>query len=344
MDYRGAPTVAEFSHPDQELAALLTGAGIYDLGWRSFLRCAGRDRVRWLNGMVTNSVKDLAENAGCYAFVLNAQGRIQGDCNILRRPSDPDALWLQTDRAQLEPLTAFVRRYIIMDQVTLDLQEQWSAIGIAGPNAESKLAALGFEPAELSPIHTAEKSWQGHAVTVVSAYGPVTLRYELWIESNYVLDLWNALVNAGATPCGANAIEHLRIVEGTPAYGVDITDRDLPQETNQMRALNFNKGCYLGQEIVERIRSRGSVHRTFGGFTLAGDPPLPKTPILSGEKSVGELTSAARINVPEAGERVLALGTIRREALEANEVLTAAGGEVTPAALPFDFAAAADQP
>jgi folate-binding protein YgfZ len=155
------------------------------------------------------------------------------------------------------------------------------------------------------------------------------------MESKAVLDIWNALTESGAIPCGVNAVEQLRILEGTPAYGIDIVDRDLPQETNQMRALNFSKGCYLGQEIVERIRSRGSVHRTLSGFLLESSPPSQKTPVLSADKSVGELTSVTRISIPAIGERVVALGHIRREALDSEEVLTADGIAVTPCTLPF---------
>ena len=94
--------------------------------------------------------------------------------------------------------------------------------------------------------------------------------------------------HAGALPCGVDAIESLRVLEGTPAYSIDITAKDLPQETNQMRALHFNKGCYLGQEIVERIHSRGNVHRTFTGFLLADSSPTPGTPLLAEGKPVGE--------------------------------------------------------
>ncbi len=342
--YRGSQTAKVFSSTREELAALLARTGVYDLGWRSFLRCSGRDRVRWLNGMVTNSVKDLGENVGCYAFVLNAQGRIQGDLNIYHLAQEPEALWLQTDRAQIEPLQAFVRRYIIMDQVILDPLDTWTAIGIAGPGAADKIAALGLPAAELLPIHLTEATWRGNSVTVAAVYSPRVPRYEIWIESKAVLNVWMALIDAGAVPCGASAVEQLRILEGTPAYGVDIADRTLPQETNQMRALHFTKGCYLGQEIVERIRSRGNVHRTLSGFLLEGDPPTEKTSILIDGKTVGELTSVAHISIPAIGERVLALGHIKREALESKQALTAAGNEVTPCTLPFDFTSIAVQP
>ncbi len=338
------PARKVFSSASEELAALLAYAGVYDLGWRSFIRCSGRDRVRWLNGMVTNSVTALEENAGCYAFVLNAQGRIQGDLDIYRRQADPDSLWLETDRARVEPLTAFLRHYIIMDQVTLEPQNDWAALGIAGPQAAGKIAALGLPIAEMLPIRLTEAVWQGKPVVVVAAYSPRVARYEIWIESNAVLDLWNSLTDAGIVPCGTDAVEQLRILEGTPAYGIDIADRDLPQETNQMRALNFTKGCYLGQEIVERIRSRGNVHRTLSGFSVEDDPPPVKTSVISEGKVVGELTSAARVTIPGIGERVLALGHIRREALESKAALTADGNAVTAYSLPFDFASTTVQP
>jgi folate-binding protein YgfZ len=336
--YRGAQTAEVFSSVSGEVAALLTRGGVYDLGWRSFIRCAGRDRVRLLNGVVTNSVKGLEENTGCYAFVLNAQGRIQGDLDIYRRPGDPDALWLQTDCTQVEALTAFFRHYIIMDQVTLEPQSAWTALGIAGPDAASKLSALGLTVDEISPVHLTETIWRDKPVVVVAAYSPRLPRYEIWVDSNAVLDLWKALTGAGLVACGSEAVEQVRILEGTPAYGIDIADRDLPQETNQMRALNFTKGCYLGQEIVERIRSRGNVHRTLSGFRLEGDPPPVKAAIEADGKVVGEITSAARISIPEVGERVLALGRLRREALESKAALTANGNAVTAFPLPFEFA------
>ena len=128
-----------------------------------------------------------------------------------------------------------------------------------------------------------------------------------------VRSLWDALLAAGAAPVGSEALELHRIVSGIPRYGVDIRERDLPQETEQARALNFNKGCYVGQEIVERIRSRGAVHRKFTGFVADGAATIAAgTKIVAGEKEVGEITSAASLHF--AGrEKTVALGYIRRE-------------------------------
>jgi folate-binding protein YgfZ len=338
--YRGAQTVERLSNSSDELAAILTASGVYDLGWRRFLRCTGEDRVRWLNGMVTNSVGGLEENAGCYAFVLNAQGRIQGDLEIYRRT---DALWLETDLAQIEALTAFLDRYIIMDDVALELQSEWTAIGIAGPLATQKMEAAGF-PVVPPPLHLQEVSWHEHGMVVAAAYSPLVPRYEIWMEQDRVLDVWKALTSADAVPCGSIAVEQLRILEGTPAYSVDISNKDLPQETNQMRAIHFAKGCYLGQEIVERIRSRGNVHRTFSGFVLGDARPTVRTPLLADGNPAGEITSVARISLPGVGEQVLALGSVRREALERNAVFLAGETKATPSKLPFDFVSKAVQP
>jgi folate-binding protein YgfZ len=131
-------------------------------------------------------------------------------------------------------------------------------------------------------------------------------------------------------------LEWLRILQGTPLYGTDIRDRDLPQETNQTRALHFAKGCYIGQEIVERIRSRGSVHRTFTAFRLEGNLPAAATQLESAGKQVGELTSVA--SIPLAGSHgdtlQLALGYVRREALDRHEPLQYPGGIAVPAPSP----------
>ena len=343
VQYRGVESVSRFSNSTDELAALLNAVGVYDLGWRRLIRCGGEDRVRWLNGMVTNFVSNLDENAGCYAFVLNSQGRIQGDLDIYRRA---DSLWLETDAAQVDALTAFLDHYIIMDDVILEAQPQWTALGIAGPRAATSVAEVGLPvPSRLGdPLHLSEATWQGRSVVVSAANSPLIPRYEIWIECESIHAIWNALQQAGALPCGIESLESLGGLEGTPAYSVDITAKDLPQETNQMRALHFNKGCYLGQEIVERIHSRGNVHRTIAGFMLADASSTPGTPLLAEGKPVGEITSVARILVPGIGERVVALGNIRREALDRKAELKAGETVAHFLPLPFNFNSESDQP
>jgi folate-binding protein YgfZ len=138
--------------------------------------------------------------------------------------------------------------------------------------------------------------------------------------------LWDVLLAAGAIPCGIRAAEALRVLEATPRYGVDITERYLPQETSQTRALHFTKGCYLGQEIVERIRSRGAVHRRLAQFTLSSEPAaLPLELTAAGDNAVaGRITSTALYNGIPYG-----IGVARGEAIDRQPTLDYPGGTAT---------------
>lgn len=327
----GRITPRVFSGPEvgqePELAALVHSAAVYDLGYLTRIRITGEDRLRWLNGMVTNTVQSLPEGHGNYTFILNAQGRIQGDGYVFR---NADHLLLETDRAQAPRLLAHLDHFIIMDDVELqELDATTTTLGLAGPNAAAILSTLGLPvPETLAFVETV---LDGMPLTIVRADCVLVPRFELWLAAGHVSAVWTALTGAGAAPAGFAALDSLRILEGTPLYGADITDRYLPQETNQTRALNFNKGCYLGQEIVERIRSRATVHRTLRQLELHGALPLPGAELRAegDDKPVGEITSAAHFALPGL-PRTFALGFIRVEALERKAVITYPGGTATP--------------
>jgi folate-binding protein YgfZ len=310
-EYRGATTAARFGDPQAEFAALRGGCGVYDLGFRAKIALTGGDRVRWLNGMVTNNVRDLGLGQGVYAFLLNPQGHILGDLHAYNRG---ESMTVDTDCGQAEKLLATFDHYIIMDDVEVtNLSEQLTALGIAGPKSREVLAASGFAIPEMQALQVQSLIWQGVDCAVVRGEDLERLSYEIWLAPASVRQLWDALLASGGTPVGSEALEMHRIVSGIPRYGVDIRERDLPQETEQARALNFNKGCYVGQEIVERIRSRGAVHRKFTGFLLQGSVQIAAgTKIVAGEKEVGEITSAASLPLT-SGDKTVALGYIRRE-------------------------------
>jgi folate-binding protein YgfZ len=202
-----------------------------------------------------------------------------------------------------------------MDDVEVaNLSEKMTALGIAGPKARDVMQKAAIDLPDLQPLQVHEIQCDCDCgclnCTIVRTEDAIE-SYEIWLTAEHVRPLWNQLVKAGASPIGFEAIELLRIASGIPRYGVDIRERDLPQETEQARALNFNKGCYVGQEIVERIRSRGAVHRKFTGFLVDGAVQIVAgSKIVSGEKEVGEITSAA--SLPSANKTV-ALGYIRRE-------------------------------
>jgi folate-binding protein YgfZ len=306
---------------------------VYDLGFRAKISLTGGDRVRWLNGMVTNNIRDLAVGQGVYAFLLNPQGHILGDLYAYNRG---DSTTVDTDRGQEEKILATFDHYIIMDDVEVtNLSEQLPALGIAGPKSREVLAAAGFAIPEMQALQMQSVMWQGTECTLVRGEESESASYQIWVAPASVRRLWDALLEAGAVAVGFEALELQRIVSGVPRYGVDIRERDLPQETEQARALNFNKGCYVGQEIVERIRSRGAVHRKFTGFVADGTVPIAAgTKILAGEKEVGEITSAASLHV--AGrDKTVALGYIRREVGVPGREVTLGTAKATVAQLPI---------
>jgi len=314
-EYRGANTALRFTDPQAEFDALRSGCGVYDLGYRAKISLTGADRVRWLNGMVTNNIRDLAIGHGVYAFLLNPQGHILGDLFAYNRGA---SIVVDTDRSQVEKILATFDHYIIMDDVEVkDLTDSLSSLGVGGPKAREVLTAAGIAIPDTKPLQVFEANCTGDGDctkgTAVRGDDPVYENYELWLAPKDLKKTWDALVANGARPVGSEALEMHRIVSGIPLYGVDIRDRDLPQETEQARALNFNKGCYIGQEIVERIRSRGSVHRKFTGFVAeTGQVIASGAKIVSGEKEVGEITSTLFLRQADA-ERSVALGYIRRE-------------------------------
>jgi folate-binding protein YgfZ len=314
-----------------QLTALLGHAGVYKLAGTGWLRVTGGDRLRWLAGMLTNGIQQQELGTGSYNFILSAQGRIQGDCYAYVREED---VLLQTSAEQVQQLMTLLDRFIIMDDVELaDVSAEWHGIGVAGPKAAEILATVSPEGADsMQPLQL--RTYESKSM-LIAAYSPIVPRFEIWCSDiTEAAAVRSALVAAGATDCNAASAEDLRILSGVPRYGIDIRDKDLPQETAQTRALSFSKGCYIGQEIVERIRSRGAVHRTFTGFLIEGELPAAGTTLELDGKAAGEITSAVAIPFKQ-GEKKIALGYIRREALVQKKPLTYSGGNATPIELPF---------
>jgi folate-binding protein YgfZ len=316
----------------REFQALISGCGIYRLD-RAQIALTGSDRVRWLNGMVTNNVRDRAVGHGVYAFLLNPQGKIQADVYAFNRG---ESLIVETESAQVETVLQIFDRYIIMDDVEVEnLMGKVAVIGLAGPKSEAVLANIPAQ-AKLGrgTLEFFDAKWEGVPLTLVRGDNPAIPNYEICIASEHAEALWNALVLAGAEEVHADALEALRIASGIPKFGVDIRPRDLPQETGQERALNFTKGCYVGQEIVERIRSRGAVHRMLTGFEIEGVKPAPGFRIQEDGKDVAEITSVATVP-SEGGERTLVLGYGRREVMTLGKEFVSGDTKVRVAALPF---------
>jgi len=311
IEFRGGMTPQHLDAPALETAALVREAAAHDLGWMRRVTVRGEDRFRWLSGMVTNTVNDIPENGGAWNLVLNAQGRIQGDLTVWR---DGESLELEIAADQYEKLMAHFDKFIIMDDVELvphDVSAE-TAVGLTGPRASDVLGRMGL-PAPTEAMTSLRCEWNGFDLVVRRTFGTLAQHFEIWTPLAGLTLLWRALSTAGALPVGAVSLEAFRIAEGIPAYGIDIAERDLPQETSQMRALHFSKGCYLGQEIVERIRSRGNVHRHLRQLEVEGPVPKAGTELSLDGALVGQITSAAELPL-DGGSRRFALAMIRSEA------------------------------
>ncbi len=326
--YLGVETLRHLDAPEAESSAIFRGAAMHDLGWLRRIAVRGEDRSRWLSGMVTNAVETLADGHGAYNLVLNAQGRIQGDAMVWR---DGEALAIETTANQLRPLLEHFDRFIIMDDVELVEETGELAIGLTGPGAAGilKAAGLGSLAASLTEENMSgggalpgADGGEGIPIRVFRGHGRLVPHYAIWAEGGRLVEVWQALEEAGAVGVGSAAVETLRVVEGIPAYGVDIQSRDLAQETGQDRALNFSKGCYVGQEIVERIRSRGQVHRHLRSLEIELDGGMETSAPAAGSelraagagaKPLGTLTSVAKMQLG-AATRIFAIGMVRAEA------------------------------
>ena len=302
-----------------------------DLSGRVLVTVTGKDRVRWLHNMVTNNVRELPLNRGNYNFVLNAQGRILGDLYVFNRG---ESLLLESDRTQLDALLPTLKRFIIMDKVELGPLETQSALGLCGPEAEMILGKCAIQAAGLEPLESRDVTVEGIAAVLIRGPEQKLHWYELWADQKDISKLRELLLHAGAQPVGNEALEVWRVLRGIPVYGQDIRERDLPQETGQMQALHFSKGCYIGQEIVERIRSRGQVHRKFTGFEFSA-PAVPGKFEADG-RTLAEVTTAVRVPT-STGKNFLGLGYVRHQSLPPDGELDFHGVRARVVDLPFDI-------
>lgn len=292
---------------------LRSGAAFLDLSARGKLLLTGEDRARLLHAMCTNDVEHLKADAGVYAFFLSAQGRILADANVFNLG---DRLFLDVESGTVESLSAHLNKYIIADDVTVDdITSKWIAIGLEGPQSVEAAVRAGLPvPAD----HLATVSFDSGFVARVASSANEGIRVFLPAEQRSAfLEKLHAAEIAEAT---AQEADIVRLENKLPRYGDEISDCYLVAETQQLQGVHFNKGCYIGQEIVERVRSQGKVHRLLTPIVITGKIlPTKGAKILAGEKEVGEVTSAAW---SPALEQVVGFAYLRGDGLQPTAELT----------------------
>lgn len=284
--------------------ALRTGAAWIDLSARGKIRVSGEDRARLLHAMTTNDIQHMQPGDGLYAFFLNAQGRILADAYIYHLG---ESFLLDTEPETAGKVLQHLDKYIIADDVTLEDQTAiWKAVGIEGPASVEAVEALGL-PAPAVDYHLA--TWENGFTARTAATG--SLGFRVFVPVADRAGLIDKLVAGDIPEADVEAARTVRLENARPRYCEDITERYLTQETQQMHAVSFTKGCYLGQEIVERVRSRAQVHRHLMPVRIRStQPPVAGTKLKSDGKDAAEVTSAAFS--PALGE-VVALAYVRTD-------------------------------
>jgi folate-binding protein YgfZ len=288
---------------------LRESAAWIDLSGRGRICINGDDRIRLLHAITTNHIQQLKPGTGCYVFFLDAQGRVLADANILCRE---DHLLLDTEPETRERIFAHLDHYIIADDVTLqDTTARTTCIAVEGPRSAEVLTRIG---ASVPEADYASVPWGSRLVARLNSTGSPGFFVFAPVDEQPAL-----IAQLGIEQADAEAARIVRLEHGKPRYSEDITDRFLAQETNQSHALHFNKGCYLGQEIVERVRTRALLHRTLMAVDIHGPTaPAPRTRLTAQGKVAAEVTSAAFS--PALG-KIVALAYVRTEFAQTGSII-----------------------
>ncbi len=343
-EVNGHQVVNDYGDPLAEHAALCQTAGALDLSFRSRICLTGADRVRFLNGQVTNNVKDLKAGEGCYAALVTAKGKLQSDLNIYSLANE---LLLDFEPGLTESIAQRLDKYVIADDVqVVDAGPHYGLLSVQGPKAEAAVRSLGLAtdlPAKPMSFITISDATLGEIYLMNQPRSGIS-GYDLFVpvaSLGAVMDkLIAAVKQIGGRACGWQALEMARIEAGIPRFGADMDETNLAPEAGiDARAISYSKGCYIGQEVIARIRTYGQVAKALRGLRLADDlPELPKhgDKLFHNEKEVGYLTSVLASPLLKAN---IALGYVRKEAnqIGAELILRQAGGDsaVKVVALPF---------
>ncbi|HYI02749.1 aminomethyltransferase family protein [Hyalangium sp.] len=333
----GREAAADYGDLEAEYRAAREAVALHDASYRETLRITGEDRASFLHGMVTQDVNGLPPGAAAYTALITVKGAMVADARLLKREKE---LLLDLEPGLLAKVREFLEKYLISEEA--ELQEatgEWGLLRLLGPRAPEVLAAaLGapsFEP--LAPNTSREVSLAGAQVVLVGHPSFDKHEVDLLVPRGALEAVWKALGQAGGAhglkPLGFQALELLRVEAGVPRYGQDMVDTTIPLEANLTHAISYNKGCYIGQEVIARATFRGHMNRKLAGLLLGEVDAAPGTELRKGEKKVGWLTSVVRS--PAQGQRV-ALGYVHRDHLEPGTELTLAEGPtVKVAPLPF---------
>lgn len=328
-----------YGDPAMEYRAVREAAGLIDCSSVGKLEVTGRDRVAFLQGMLTNDLKILEPGQGCPAAFLDAHGKVQ---TLLSAFLAPDRLLLELPPATAEKTLQLLDKFLFSEKAYFtDATEAFACFSLQGPTAARLLADLTASPVSLEPYSHEERQLDGVVVRIFRVDETGEIGFHCWAPAEHGALVWARLVEAGKPfglrPVGLAALNALRVEAGVPWYGHDVDATVLLPEIPLDSLVSYTKGCYIGQEIVARVKYRGHVNRLLVGFVFDGDrvPDFGAT-VVKDDKEIGRITSAVH---SFSLNRPIALGFVRREWAEPGTNVTVRNNNLTlPArvsALPF---------
>jgi folate-binding protein YgfZ len=331
----GCTLPGEFTDWRSEYAFGRKSVALIDKNYRAYLSFTGPDRVRYLNAILTNNIKDLRAGQGIVSLLLNPQGHILAEIETCALPDSLFCVSYAMIRAQLIEV---IEKYIIMDDVTLEDQtDRFATLAIEGPKAASVVQEVSsVDITKLDELSFCEGSVATIPCRIVKRSPGGVPGAEFVIGREKVAELWQVLLaevrKRGGGPVGYKALSALRLEMGVPWFGYDFGERQIPHEAGlQESHISYTKGCYTGQEIVERVRSRGQVNKQRVELVFSGDVvPEAGAPLTLDGKEVGHITRAAQVLEPP---RILGTAYVRREGTAAGTVLQWTGGTAKVAKL-----------
>ena len=297
-----------------EYKTVREGVGIADLSSRGKLRISGKDHIKFLQGMLSNDVMKLEEGKGVYATILTVKGRMITDMKVYK---DSDSVLLDLEPGVNEKVSELLTKFRLSYKAPIDdLTETLGLISVQGPDSRKMLEMLLDEALpQMNEYEFQKKEYGGSELMIVYVNRTGEEGFDLYIKNNKLKHLWGELMKKGEAlkikPVGYDALNILRIESGMPIYNIDMDETNIPIEAGLWNALDFEKGCYVGQEVVARIKWRGHVNRHLMGFACKDERVLEAgNEIFKDEKKIGWVTSAVfspKLNKP------ICLGYIRRE-------------------------------
>jgi folate-binding protein YgfZ len=319
------------------------GAGLIDLSSRGRLLVSGSEAILFLNGLITNDMKSLAVNSWMPAAFPNVQGRLIASVRVIRLADQTNAVpvfLIDTEAMTSAIVLKTLERFTLAgDFKVTDLATEKASFSLQGKDAERFVRrTLGDEFTQIGPYQAHQGVWAGQEVTALRSSHTSEDGFDFFVDADAASDLWAELMKSGALPVDSNVLETLRIEAGEPRYGVDMDETNVVSETNLDDAISFTKGCYIGQEIIARIKYRGHVAKKLTGIKFDAEVQLNDgAKVLSvDDKEIGKLTS---VTFSPQLRSTIALGYIKYDHLAPGTRLKVASGDVKAEAvvsnLPF---------